>query len=307
MKFTVDRETLMKEIGVASEIISSKNALSVLANVLLWAEEGNLGIRATDLKVSFETQIPVEVQTPGRTTVYCDKLLSILRSLPAGDVELEHAHDHITITPKERAADFRLRSIPAEKYPEIQLTSTISYWDLPQAEFIEMITQTAFAVSDDETRYFMNGVFFEQVEGDLVMVATDGRRLSYIKKTPESEPPDFAGVIVPPKVLNLVKKLASGEGTVSLAITEKHLFIEFENQKLSSALIEGQFPNYRRVIPEKQDHVLTVDRAQLSEALKRVSLLVDKSRRVYLMLAEDSVTLSCDESDIGTASEQLVC
>jgi len=307
MKFTVDRDTLMKEIAIASEIISSKNTLSVLSNVLLWAEDGNLGIRATDLKVSFETQIPVEVETAGRTTVYCDKLLGILRSLPQGGVVLEHAHDHVTITPTARKADFRLRSIPADKYPEIQLTSTESYWELPQSEFIEMITHTAFAVSDDETRYFMNGVYFEQLEGDLVMVATDGRRLSYIKKTPDGNVPEFNGVIVPPKILNLVRKLASGEGAIAIAVTEKHLFVEFENQKLSSALIEGQFPNYRRVIPETQEYTLTADRAQLAEALKRVSLLVEKSRRIYLTLAEDQLTLSSDESEIGTASEQLVC
>ncbi len=307
MKFTVDRDTLMKEIAIASEIISSKNTLSVLSNVLLWAEDGNLGIRATDLKVSFETQIPVEVETAGRTTVYCDKLLGILRSLPQGDVVLRHAHEQVTITPTERKADFRLRSIAAEKYPEIQLTSSESYWELPQTEFIEMITHTVFAVSDDETRYFMNGVYFEQLDGDLVMVATDGRRLSYIKKTPEGEVPEFNGVIVPPKILNLVKKLASGEGVIAVAVTEKHLFVEFENQKLSTALIEGQFPNYRRVIPDKQEYTLTADRAQLAEALKRVSLLVEKSRRIYLTLAEDQLTLSSDESEIGTASEQLVC
>ncbi len=307
MKFTVDRETLMREIAIASEIISSKNNLSVLSNVLLSADDGNLGVRATDLKVSFETRIPVEVQSAGRTTVYCDKLLGILRSLPSGDVVFEHTGDHVTIAPTARKADFKLRSIPADKYPEVQLTSSESYWDLPQSDFIEMITQTVFAVSDDETRYFMNGVYFEQLDGELVMVATDGRRLSLIKKTPEFEIPEFNGVIVPPKILNLVKKLASGEGSLSLAVTEKHLYLEFENQKLSSALIEGQFPNYRRVIPADQEHTLTVNREELAEALKRVSLLVEKSRRIYLSLAEDSLTLSSDESEIGTASEQLVC
>ena len=307
MKFTVDREILTKEIAIASEIISSKNTLSVLSNVLLWVENGNLGIRATDLKVGFETQIPVESDLHGRCTVYCDKLLGILRSLPPGEVVLEHSQDQVLITPTSRAADFKLRSIPADKYPEIQLASSEPYWELSQAAFIEMITQTAFAVSDDETRYFMNGVFFEQQDGELIMVATDGRRLSLIKKKSESDIPEFAGVIIPPKVLNLVKKLASGEGSLALAVTEKHLFLAFENQKLSSALIEGQFPNYRRVVPEHQEHTLTVDRILLSEALKRVSLLVEKSRRIYLALAEDSLTVSSDESEIGTASEKLTC
>lgn len=307
MKFTCERDVIIKEISVAQEIISSRNSLSILSNVYLQAQDDTLLIRATDLKVAFETRIPVEVKVPGSTTVYCDKLLGILRSLPAGHVEFEDLDDRFVIKPIFKKIDFRLKSIPADKYPEEQHVDESLFIQIPQKDFIEMITQTVFAVSDDETRYFMNGVYMEK-QGNLIkMVATDGRRLSYIAKEIGVPGQDFKGVIVPPKSLNLLKKQASGEGLLSVAITEKQIFFRFDNQKLSSSLIEGQFPNYQRVIPENQLHHFVVDRHELNEALKRVALLVEKSHRVYLYLENGSLRLESEENDIGKASEEVNC
>lgn len=308
MKFTCERDVIMKEISVAAEIISSRNALSILSNVYLEATENELTIRATDLKVGFETKLPVDVSEAGSTTIFCDKFLGILRSLPSGEVEFEQEDsDRFVIRPLFKKIDFRLKSISSDKYPEVQLAPPESYFEFPQSDLIEMITQTIFAVSDDETRYFMNGVYLENIDGNLVMVATDGRRLSYISHTPQAALPEFSGVIVPPKVLGLIRKLASGEGSVKLAVAEKNVFVQFDNQRVSSALIEGQFPNYRRVIPEHQEHRLLVRRDELSDALKRVSLLVEKSRRIYLTVADDSLTLKSEESDIGAATEEISC
>lgn len=308
MKFICERDTIMKEISIAQEIISSKNSMSILSNVLFDASEEALTIRATDLRVSFETRIPVEVAQAGTTTVFCEKLLGILRSLPSGDVEFEMGTNNtFTIKPVFKKIDFQLKGIEADKFPEIQLAPEDRYFELSQAAFMDMISQTIFAVSDDETRYFMNGVYMENLDGDLVMVATDGRRLSYIKKTPEEPVKEFQGVIIPPKVLNLIRKLASGEGTFSLAVTEKNIFVQFDNQRISSALIEGQFPNYRRVIPEEQEYRLTVKKAEFLEALKRVSLLVEKSRRIYVNLAPNAMTLTSEETEVGVAHEEISC
>lgn len=308
MKFTCERDIIMKEISIASEIISSRNALSILSNVLLQAENNELILRATDLKVGFETKIPVEVNEPGTTTVFCDKFLGILRSLPSGDVEFEQEEsDRFVIRPLFKKIDFKLKSIGSDKYPEVQLAPSESYFEFSQKELMEMITQTIFAVSDDETRYFMNGVFLENTNGQLVMVATDGRRLSFINHAAASTIPEFSGVIVPPKILNLIRKLASGEGSVQLAVAEKNVFVQFENQRISSALIEGQFPNYRRVIPDEQQYQVMVRRDELQEALKRVSLLVEKSRRVYLTVSNEGITLRSEESDIGQATEEISC
>lgn len=308
MKFSCEKDIILKEISLAGEIISSRNALSILSNVFLHAENNELVVRATDLKVGFETRIPVDVQESGSTTVYCDKFLSVLRSLPAGEVEFEQeSSDRFVVRPRFKKIDFKLRSISSEKYPEVQLAPEESYFDFPQSVLIEMISQTVFAVSDDETRYFMNGVYVEQQDGQLVMVATDGRRLSHISHDPEAPLPSFTGVIVPPKILSLIKKLSTGEGNVSLAITQKNVFVKLDNQRLSSALIEGQFPNYRRVIPESQQYQLSVKRDELQDALKRVSLLVEKSRRVYLTMSQEGLLLKSEEGEIGQATEEVSC
>jgi DNA polymerase-3 subunit beta len=308
MRFSCNKNIILKEISVAQEIIASRNALSILSNVLLEVEGDALTIKATDLKVSFETRIPVVVETPGNTTVFCDKLLGILRTLPDGDVHfVQDDGDRLAITNGDNI-NFQLHSISADKFPEIPETEETAFFSLPQKDFISMIGQTIFAISDDETRYFMNGVFMEKGEDRLIMVATDGRRLSYIFNTPEGEVPEFDGIIIPPKVLNLIRKLASGEGELRLAVADKILFVKFDNQKVTSTLIDGQFPNYSRVIPENQEYEVQVDRAELIDALRRVSLLADlKSKRVFLSVSGDKITLKSDESEIGEAEENISC
>lgn len=308
MKFTCEKATILKDISIAQEIISSRNALSILSNVLLEASDNTLSIKATDLKVGFETRIPVDIKTPGSTTVYCDKFLGILRSLPEGEVEFEQKEGKLYIRPAFKKINFQLKSIASEQYPEIQDISDENYFEIPQKDLIEMITQTIFAVSDDETRYFMNGVFLENREGSLIMVATDGRRLSFIKKELGQDIQDFEGVIIPPKILQLLKKQSSGEGMVSLAVSDKSLFMKFDSQKISTSLIEGQFPNYNRVIPETQENDVYINKKELMEAVNRVSLLVEnKSRRIYLNLENDRLILNSEESDIGVANEEILC
>jgi DNA polymerase III subunit beta len=308
MKFICDKNTLAREIAVAQEIISSRNVLSILSNVLLEADNNTLTIKATDLKVGFETHIPVDVSESGSTTVFCDKFLGILRSLPDGEVEFEQQDSRLIIRPTTKKIDFQLKSIASDKYPELQSISEDQYFSMPQKDIIEMITQTVFAVSDDETRYFMNGVYFEKQDTSLVMVATDGRRLSYIRKEVSGTISDFSPVIIPPKVLGLVKKLSSGEGEVKIAVSEKYIFVRFDNQHIFSNLIDGQFPNYNRVIPEQQPHTIRLDKKPLLEALRRVSLLVEqKSRRIYLTVNEDIILLKSEESEIGSAKEEIPC
>jgi DNA polymerase-3 subunit beta len=309
VKFTVERDQIVREIQVAQEIISSRSNMSILSNVLLQAQDNTLTVRATDLKVSFETTLPVTVVEPGITTVFCDKLLGILRSVPPGEIEFEQnpnsTGENFVIRPKFKKIDFKLRSIAADKFPEIQIQAPDGYFDIPQDQFIEMVSQTTFAVSDDETRFFMNGVFMEPEGDKLIMVATDGRRLSFISHDLPEGLSDFAGVIIPPKVLNLVKHLASGEGSLRMAVADKHVFFDFENHFVSSALIDGQFPNYRRVIPEMQHYSVVVDKAELTEALKRVSLLVEKSRRIYMQLTPNQMQIRSEESEIGIAREDI--
>ena len=305
MKFTCDRSILLKEIAIANEIIASKNAISILSNIFIEAVDGNLTIKATDMKVNFETTVPVDVIEPGSVTVYGDKFYGILNSVPDGEIEFEQSDSRINIKTNVKRAKFQLKSIASDKFPEFSVSGK-DFFELPIKDLKEMINQTIFAISDDETRYFMNGVFFEKSEDKLVMVATDCRRLAYIGKDAPDGLSDFSGVIVPPKILNVVMRRAGDEGMVKISVSDKVIFIQFGSYKLSSILIEGQFPNYRRVIPEKQENKFTVNRQEMLDALKRVSLLVEqKSHRIYLGLSSGSASVYCEESDIGTAREEI--
>lgn len=307
MKFTCEKNALHKEITVAQEVISSRTSISVISNVYMEVVGDTLIIRATDIKIGFETRIPVETQEEGSITVFCDKLSGILASIPDGMLEIEHKDGKLKIKPSFKKANFTVKTISSEQFPVLPVIEQEAYFSIPAGEFKDMIAQTVFAVSDDETRYFMNGVYLEKKDTQLIMVATDGRRLAYIKKTIDNIP-DFKGVIIPPKILLLVLKRLQDEGLVDIAVSDKNIFVKFGMYNLSSVLIEGQFPNYQKVIPEKQLYTILVKKADLSDALKRVSIFVEqKSRRTYFEFVENTIIVSSEESDIGTAREELLC
>ena len=307
MKFIFDRDSMLKEIGIAQEIISNKNTLSILSNVLLVAENNSLLIKATDVKVTFETTIPVDVETEGQTTIFCDKFISILNSIPSGNVEFIQKENDVVIKPITKKVRFQLKSMASDKFPEFTFDDNLEWFDIAAKDLKEMIQQTIFAVSDDQTRYFMNGVYFEKEVDKLILVATDGRRLSYISKGLSSAV-DFEPRIVPPKVLYLLLKRMYSEGDVSLAFNKNTMFIKYGNYHFSSVLIEGQFPNYRRVIPEIQTNKFQINRRDLMEALKRVGLLVEKkSGRIYFTLSDGNLAINSSEVELGNAKEEIPC
>jgi DNA polymerase-3 subunit beta len=307
MKFTCERSTLLKEIAIANEIIASKNAISILSNMFFEAKDGSLTIKATDMKVNFETSVPVDVLESGSVTVYGDKFYGILNSIPDGEILFEQIGSRINIKPSAKKASFHLNSRASDTFPQFTAGGK-DFFEMPIKDFKEMIRQTIFAISDDETRYFMNGVFFEKSDDKFVMVATDGRRLAYIEKPSAANLNNFSGVIIHPKILNVIMRRAGDEGMAAISVTDKTIFVQFGSYKLSSVLIEGQFPNYRRVIPENQENKFTVNRQEMLDALKRVSLLVEqKSHRIYLELSTGAVSIFCEENDIGNAREDISC
>ncbi|MDR2151187.1 MAG: DNA polymerase III subunit beta [Spirochaetaceae bacterium] len=323
MIFTCERNVLLKEVAIAQEIIASKNATSILSNMYLEVKEAILSIKSTDLKVNFETTVPVNVEESGSMTVFGDKFLSILNAVPEGELRFGQTDTRIDIIPKEsdneiksedkdkkknKKFKFQLKGIVAENFPEFPTVNEDSFFEIPVKDFKEMVTQTIFSVSDDETRYYMTGVFFEKSEDKLIMVATDGRRLAYIARETNSSVPDFSGVIIPPKILSIIGKHAGDEGLLAISVTEKNIFIRFGSYNLSSVLIEGIFPNYRRVIPESQDFTVIIDRMKLFSAIRRVSLLSEgNSRKIYLKLANKLASVEIEENEFGMAQEDIDC
>jgi DNA polymerase-3 subunit beta len=312
MKFTCDRFLLLKEISIAQEIISSKNAISILSNIYLEAENDMLTIRATDMKVFFETSVPVNVIEPGSITVFGDKFFGILNAFPQDEIEFSQNDINILIKPTEDKkteykSENKLRCITSDKFPEFHVSNE-PFFEIPIKDFKEMIQQTIFSVSDDETRYFMNGVFLEKEGDKLNMVATDGRRLSCISKYADQSIKDFSGVIIPTKILNIILKKAGDEGLISISINDKEIFINFASYKFSSVLLEGQFPNYRKVIPDTQQLNLTVNRNMLLETLHRVVIMVEqKNKRIYLGIKPGKMAVYSEESEYGGSEYEIPC
>ncbi|NCB00871.1 MAG: DNA polymerase III subunit beta [Spirochaetia bacterium] len=308
MKFICPKNTLLKEIILALDFTSQRNTLSIVSNVLLETNNNTLTIKATDQKIGFSTTIEVETVESGTTTVFCDKFLGILRALPDEHITFEEIGEKLYIYPQNKTIDFSLRTISSDKFPLLENSPSHDYFSMSQKDLFEMIDQTIFAISDDETRYFMNGVYIEQKDKTLTMVATDGRRLSLIERDFETSFKDFNPVIIPAKFLSLLKKGGTGEGEISLCITESIIFASFANQLMYSTLIKGQFPNYRRVIPAQQPNICSINIQKMNEALKRVSLLVEnKAKRIYLDIEDNFVTISSEESDFGQAKEIIPC
>jgi DNA polymerase-3 subunit beta len=308
MKFTCNKEILLKEISIAQEIISSKNAILILSNIYLEADKNKLIIKAKDMKVNFQTEVPVNVIEPGATTVYGDKFFGIISTFPCEEIEFSHNDNTVIIKPTTlKKPEYKLKSMASEKFPEFPVSSS-SFFEMPIKDFKEMVQQTVFAVSDDETRYFMNGVFMEKSGDTINMVSTDGRRLAYISKTAGKNINDFQGIIIPPKILSTVIKRSGDEGLISISVSDKMIFINFATYQFSSVLIEGMFPNYKKVIPENQEFSLTVKREEMLNALRRVSLMVEKkSHRIFLGLASGRMAVSSEESDIGTVEDEIPC
>ena len=236
MRFTFDRNAMINEISMAQEIISTKSAISILSNVLFIAKENSLTIKATDIKVNFETKIPVDIESEGSTTVFCDKFLGILSGLDEGEIvfDLQQKENQTVaiIRHSTKKIKFQLKCQSQDKFPEFPSTENVPFFEVASKKIKQMISQTSFAVSADETRYFMNGVFFEKKENKLVMVATDGRRLAYASKEFEESVYDFPSAIVHPKVLNIVAKHLSDEGNVSISIVDKIIFFKFVNYEI---------------------------------------------------------------------------
>jgi DNA polymerase-3 subunit beta len=308
MKFVCDKNTLIKEIVIAQEIISSRQSLSVISNIYLEAADNILLIKASDVNVNFYTKVPVSVLERGNVLVKADTFLGILNSVPDGEIEFENKDLKMVIKPAFKKVKFHLKTMYTDQFPEFESSSSGVNFEMALDDFKSMIKQTIFSVSDDQTRYFMNGVFFEKGDNKFIMVATDGRRMAYAEKEISGTVGDFEGIIIPDKILNLILKHSSNEGNILITIKDNMIFVNFGSLFFSSKLIEGQFPNYRRVIPENFLYKFVVNRKEILDAFKRVALLIEKkNKRVMFKLANQSLSIITDDTDAGMAEEEVEC
>ncbi len=308
MKFVCNKNNILKELSNALDFTSQRNTLAVYANVCLLLEGNNLTIKATDQKMSYVSEMTVDGLEDGSTTVVCDKFLNIIKNLPDSNIVFEDSDDKIRINPEGTSIEFKLRTIEASAFPSLVFGDESGYFRVSQKDFTDMIGQVIFAVSDDESKYAMNGALLEKDGSGLVMVGTDGRRLSYINRQIGSEIPDFPKATIPSRFLNLIKKLSVGEGDFEINVGSNTISLRFGSCTISSSLIKNDFPAYKRVIPESQSKVCIVNINTLSDALKRVSLLVEnKFKKIILEFNENKLTVYCDESEVGAGREEIDC
>ena len=309
MKFICSCETLKREIGYAINFTSKRNALSISSNVLLENNNNVLTIKSTDTKNGFIGSIEVETIIPGSTTVICEKLLDVLKNI-SSDLTLEISEENDKLSIRNNAESrflVNIRTISSDKYPELLTIEDDEFFTIGQHDFFSMIDKTLFAVSHDEARYFLTGVYMEKKDDKLVMVATDGKRLACSKKAIEHDIPTFNPVILPPAFLANLKSIGSGDGVLSLAIRNGYVFANIEGHMIYSLLITGNYPAYERVIPKSFENRCIADTSDMLNAINLISVMIEmKSKKIYFEINNQGIMVSGEDND-GDSKNIIHC
>ncbi len=310
MKATIERATLLKGLGHVHSVVERRNTIPILSNVLIEAEEdGGLRLMATDLDLQINERVEADVTEPGATTVPAHTLFDIVRKMPEGSqVELIAAEGRMQVNAGR--ARFTLATLPRDDFPVIAEGDLPTQFELPAATLRQIIDKTRFAISTEETRYYLNGIYVhvsDEAQPVLKAAATDGHRLARVTVPRPEGAQGMPGVIIPRKcVAELRKLLDEVDGTVQASLSESKIRFGLGNAVLTSKLIDGTFPDYSRVIPTANDKLLRLDPRALEEGVDRVSTIAsERTRAVKLSLDRDRVTLSVTSPENGTASEEV--
>jgi DNA polymerase-3 subunit beta len=313
MKITVERAVLLKALAHVQSVVERRNTIPILANVLLAAQDGTLRLTATDMEIAVVEEISgVQITRPGRTTAPAATLYEIVRKLPEGaKVELDHAGGDAAL--KLRAGRFNtdLSVLPVEDFPAMTDGKLPFGFALPAGQLRELIDRTRFAISTEETRYYLNGIFLHATDSAgapvLRAVATDGHRLARIEEPLPEGAAGMPGVIIPRKTVNEVRKLAEEtQDEIAIRLSETKIRFEIGTVHLTSKLIDGTFPEYDRVIPRGNDKILRVSKKEFAEAVGRVAAISsERSRPVKLSIDRNHLLLSASSAEQGQAQEEL--
>jgi DNA polymerase-3 subunit beta len=313
MELKIGVQELAKALGRSQGIVERKSTMPILSHVLLEARKaGQLVVSATDLDLAVSSEHDCEVLKEGQLAVSARHLYEIVRTLPDPSVSLKRAQNNY-LEVRSGSAEFRIVGLPAEDFPALPRFDKVPFADVDAALLLEMIERTFFAVSTDETRYSLNGVFFEPGPAGLRLVATDGHRLSLAEKHVEATFGLKRGVILPKKGLSELKKLLaeaveSGEEKpdAKLGFLENSAIFRRPSVVLVMRLIEGLFPDYKQVIPNAGDKVVKLSRGRFADTLRRISLLSsDKAHAVKLDLSKGQMRVLSQNPDLGEAKEDV--
>ncbi len=307
MKITVQQRDLIKKLSGISSVVPTKTSLPILSTFLLECRgDGKITLTANDLDVSLTTNVECETDGGGSIAIPGKKFFEIIRSLPDDKVVVDIDGDRITI--KCKKSRFKMVGKNAEEFPKLPEQKTLASFTMSSETLEDMIAKTSYAVSNDLTRPSLCGVLWEVKAGGLSMVATDGHRLAKVDL-----PQAVAGVgenefIVSPKALSILRSSVDGADDVKISVSDNHITFDLGNTVVYSRLLEGPFPDYNQVIPKSNKKRLTVNRDELTDACKRVSILSSViTHQVKMVVGPDKLTMSVNTPDVGEAVEEVPC
>ncbi|MEJ8572666.1 DNA polymerase III subunit beta [Microbaculum marinum] len=312
MRVTLERAAFLKSLGHVHRVVERRNTIPILSNVLVRVDGTTLQLKATDLDIEVVETVSADVSQPGATTVPAHVIYDIVRKLPDGaQVQLESGPDSGTIVLSAGHARFSLQTLPESDFPDITAGEFTHRFMVPAVGLKRLIDKTQFAISQEETRYYLNGIYLHAVDADagpmLRAVATDGHRLARV----EIDGPDGAsgmpGIIVPRKaVQELQRLLEDPEEAVGVELSTNKIRFTIGQVVLTSKLIDGTFPDYGRVIPTGNEKIMTVDRESFGRAVDLVSTVSsERGRAVKLAMSDDNLVLTVNNPDSGSATEEI--
>ena len=312
MKLSIERATLLKAVAQAQSVVGRRNTIPILANVLIEAEGATVSFRATDLDIEVVDKAAAMVERAGATTVSAVMLHEIVRKLPDGSLvqlSLDGATDRLTV--QAGRSNFSLATLPREDFPVMSSSEYSANFSAPADVLRRLFDKSKFAISNEETRYYLNGVYMHIAQSEdgpcLRCVATDGHRLARIDAALPEGAAEMPGVIVPRKTVGELRKLLDDDGAeIAVSVSETKVRFATPSITLTSKVIDGTFPDYSRVIPTGNSRKLEVDAGDFAKAVDRVATVSsERSRAVKLALDEDRLILSVNAPDAGAADEEL--
>ncbi len=312
MKVKIDRSALLKALSHVQSVVERRGTIPILANVRLSAHNGQLELAATDMDIAVEDRVAATTSEDGALTVPAHTFYDIVRKLPEGaEVELKKEADGNKLAIRCGSSRFSLATLPVEDFPVMAEGDLSHHFTLPATDCIALIEKTRFAVSTEETRYYLNGIYLHATEKDgvkvLRAVATDGHRLARIELAMPEGATGMPGIIIPRKTIGELRKLLeNGVEKVDVSLSATKIRFRCGDATLTSKLIDGTFPDYERVIPQGNNKIMEVDGKAFAAAVDRVSVISsEKSRGIKFVLSQGRLTLSASSAEQGTATEEL--
>ena len=312
MKFSIDRSALLRALGHVQSVVERRNTIPILSNVLLKAEDGQLSMATTDMDLEINESVAADVESGGSITAPANTLHDIVRKLPEGEpVEINVGENENNMEVRAGRSKFRLSCLPVADFPTIGVGELPVEFSISAPDLRAIIDRTKFAMSTEETRYYLNGIYLHASEKDgvevLRAVATDGHRLAMFDMPLPENASGMPAIIIPRKTVGEIRKLVEDAAdTVQISLSESKVRFSFDHIVVTSKLIDGTFPDYKRVIPEGNNKVVEVNPNIFSSAIDRVSTISDgKSRAVKITLNGKSMTLSANSQESGSATEDI--